>query len=465
MTDSDPRSVAGLEELYGITGDQVAAMRVALDAQDFPLVEDLTLGLHTADLADLIEGLPTAERHLLIDIIGARLDPELLTFLEEPVRDDVLERLSTKHVAAAVSELDTDDALDVVASLDEAVQAEVLGQLETADRTTLEESLNLPEDSAGRLMERQFVALPSHWTVGDIIDHLRDEADKGGESLPDEFYDLFVIDTDGRPIGKVSLSRILRSRRPARIEDLMDRDIHAISLATDQEEVANLFLQYDLASAPTIDDDGKLVGVITHDDIMDVIQNEAEEDIMLLAGVKEDDIFHATWKTSRSRLSWLVLSMFSAFTASLVIWYFKATIEQIVALAILMPIVSALGGNAGTQTMTVAVRAIAMKDLHHGNAARVFGKEMLVAVLNGTVLAIMVGCVAGFWFGSLGLGAIIAAALIITMLAAGGAGVVIPLALNRLGADPAVASGVCLITVTDVVGLGAFLGFAALYLL
>ncbi|MFT5540501.1 MAG: magnesium transporter [Alphaproteobacteria bacterium] len=465
MTDRDPRPEAGSDELYGVTGDQVAAMRAALDAQDLPLVEDLTLGLHTADLADLIEGLPTSERHLLIDIIGARLDPELLTFLEEPVRDDVLERLSTKHVAAAVTELDTDDALDVVASLDGPIQAEVLEQLEAADRATLEESLSLPEDSAGRLMEREFVALPSHWTVGEIIDHLRDEAEKGGGSLPDEFYDLFVIDNDGRPIGIVSLSRILRSRRPVRLEDLMDRDINAIPLATDQEDVANLFLQYDLASAPVVDEDGKLVGVITHDDIMDVIQDEAEEDIMLLAGVKEDDIFHATLKTSRSRLSWLVLSMISAFTASLVIWYFKATIEQIVALAILMPIVSALGGNAGTQTMTVAVRAIAMKDLHRGNAARIVGKEILVSALNGAVLASMVGGVAGLWFSSLGLGVIIAAALVITMLAAGGAGVVIPLALNRFGADPAVASGVFLITVTDVVGLSAFLGFAALYLL
>lgn len=453
------------QELYGVSAGQVANLRAALEAGDLEGVEALTAGLHSADLADLIEELVPAERRLLIGIIGPRLDPELLTFLAEPVRDEVVSYLGAADVAAAVTELETDDALDIVASLDDPVQAEVLGQLEADERAVLEEALALPEDSAGRLMQREFVALPASWTVGDTIDFLREEADRGAEHLPDNFYDLFVVDDAHRPVGTVSLSRVLRSRRPVPLGELMDTDLDCIPVATDQEEVANLFRQYDLASAPVVDEQGRLVGVITYDDIMDVIHEEAEEDIRLLAGVPEGDIYHDTLKTSRTRLVWLTISLVSAFAASLVIWYFKATVEQIVALAILMPIVSALGGNAGTQTMTVAVRAIAMKDLHRDNAMRIVGKEVFVAAINGLALAALVGLIAGAWFSSLGIGLVIAAALVINMLAAGAAGVAIPLTLNRFGADPAVASGVFLITVTDVVGLVAFLGFGALFLI
>jgi magnesium transporter len=467
MSDTNPRPEGGdnqPDELYGVSGGQVAELRAALDAHDLVGVEEIALALHTADLADLIEELTPAERRVVIDILGPRIDPELLTFLAESVRDEVAGYLGPADVAAAVTEMETDDALDVVASLDQPAQAEVLEQLDADDRAVLEEALQLPEDSAGRLMQREFVAIRVRWTVGETIDYLRAEADRGAETLPDEFFDLFVVDDDGRPVGMVGLSRILRTRRPVRIEDLMDTDIDKVPVTTDQEEVANLFRQYDLASAPVVDANGKLVGVITYDDIMDVIHEEVEEDIMLLAGVQDDDIYHAILETTRSRISWLVLSLGSAFIASLVIWYFKATVEQIVALAILMPIVSALGGNAGIQTMTVAVRAIAMKDLHGGNALRIVGKEIMVAALNGIALAVLVGVVAGLWFASPMLGGVIASALVINMLAAGCAGVVIPLAINRLGVDPALASGVFLATVTDVVGLSAFLGFGALFL-
>lgn len=468
MSDATPRPEAGesqTEELYGVSGGQVAAVRAALDANDLQRVEALCLGLHTADLADLIEELTPAERRIVIGVIGPRVDPELLTFLEEPAREDVVEQLGAADIAAAVTELETDDAVDVVASLEAPVKAEVLEQLDADERAVLEEALSLPEESAGRLMQREFVALPSHWTVGDTIDYLREEAERGAESLPDDFVDVFVVDGERRPVGVVSLSRIIRTQRPVRLADLMGTDIDRIPMATDQEEVANMFRQYDLASAPVVDHAGRLVGVITYDDVMDVIHDEAEEDIRLLAGVKEDDLYRAVLETSRSRLSWLFVSMLSSFTSAYVISHFQGTISHIVALAVLMPIAAALGGNAGNQTMTVAVRALAMKELNRGNALRILGKEILVGAVNGVLLAVLVSLAAGLWFDSATIGGVIATALIVNLLVAGTVGVLIPLTLNWLGADPAVASGVFVTTLTDVVGYSTFLGVATLVLL
>ncbi len=468
MSDTTPRPEAGdtqPEELYGVSGGEVAAVRAALDANDLARVEALCLELHTADLADLIEELTPPERRIVIDLIGPGIDPELLTFLEEPAREAVVEQMGAADIAAAVTELDTDDAVDVVASLDEPVQAEVLEQLDAEERAVLEEALSLPEETAGRLMQRAFVALPSHWTVGDTIDYLREEAERGAENLPDDFVDVFLVDAERRPVGTVSLSRIIRTQRPVQLADLMDTDLDKIPVTTDQEEVANMFRQYDLASAPVVDKAGRLVGVITYDDVMDVIHDEAEEDIMLLAGVKEDDLYHAILETSRSRVSWLLVSMMSSFTSAYVISHFQATIQHIVALAVLMPIAAALGGNAGTQTMTVAVRALAMKELNRGNALRILGKEVLVGAVNGLMLASLVGLAAGLWFGSVTIGGIIATALIVNLLVAGLVGVLIPLTLDWFEADPAVASGVFVTTLTDVVGYSTFLGVATIVLL
>jgi magnesium transporter len=455
---------AGNDELYGITPEQVSDFREALDSGDTARCEELALSLHAADLADLIEGLAPAERHILMRLIGPQLDPELLTFLEDPVRREVLAFMEPGEVAAAVTELETDDAVDIVESLDEPVQAVVLDKLDVPARVLVEEALAWPVDSAGRLMQREIVAVPSFWTVGDTIDHLRDEEEKGAEALPEDFFDLFVVDPTHHPVGLVSLSHLLRSRRPVRIEDLMNADHHAVPVTTDQEDVALMFRQYDLASAPVVDESGRLLGVITHDDVLDVIDEEAEEDIMRLGGVKEDDLYLAVLKTSRSRISWLVLSTLSALIASMVIWQFEATIQEIVALAILMPMVAALGGNVGTQAMTVAVRALAMKDLNAGNATRIIGKEMMVGLFNGIILAILVGLVASFWFGSSALGLVIGGAIVVNLLVAGMMGALIPLALEKAGADPAIASSVFLITITDVVGFSAFLGAAALFL-
>ncbi|MCZ6886203.1 MAG: magnesium transporter, partial [Alphaproteobacteria bacterium] len=386
------------------------------------------------------------------------------TFLEDPVRGEVLTHMAPSDVAAAITELDTDDAVDVVENLDEPVQSAVLGKLRESDRLLVEEALAWPEDSAGRLMQREIVAVPSFWTVGKTIDYLRDEAEKGATSLPDDFFDLFVVDPTHSPVGSVSLSHLLRSRRPVRMEDLMDAELHAVPVTTDQEEVALLFRQYDLASAPVVDDAGRLLGVITLDDVLDVIDEEAEEDIMHLGGVKEDDLYLAVLKTSRSRISWLLLSTLSALFASLVIWQFEATIKEIVALAILMPVVATLGGNVGTQAMTVAVRALAMRDLNAGNAGRIVGKEIMVGLFNGIFLAALVGLVVALWFASGPLGLVIAGAIMVNLVVAGLMGAVIPLVLDRAGADPAISSSVFLITITDVVGFSAFLGAAALFL-
>jgi magnesium transporter len=468
MSGTDPRPEAGEiqpDELYGVSGGQVADLRAALDAHDLVRVEEMALALHTADLADLIEGLAPSERRILIDILGPRVDPELLTFLAEPVREEVVGYLGPADVAAAVTEMDTDDALDVVASLDQPVQAEVLEQLEAADRAALEEALAHPEDSAGRLMQREFVAVPARWTVGETIDYLREEAERGAEHLPEEFLDLFVVDDGGKPLGMVSLSRILRTRRPVRLQDLMDTDIDRIPVTTDQEEVAHLFRQYDLASAPVVDAEGRMVGVITHDDVMDVVHEEAEEDILGLAGIRQDSVYDSVLSTSRSRISWLFLSLLGLLCASLVIWLFEDAIEEVVALAVLMPIVAALGGNAGIQAMTVAVRALSMKELHRGNALRILGKEIMVAAVNGLLLAVVVGIVAGLWFSSVHLGAILAGSLVINLLAAGAVGVIIPFTLSRFSVDPAIASSPFLITVTDTVGFAAFLGSATYFLL
>jgi magnesium transporter len=468
MPGTDPRPEAGEiqpDELYGVSGGQVADLRAALDAHDLVRVEEMALALHTADLADLIEGLAPSERRILIDILGPRVDPELLTFLAEPVREEVVGYLGPADVAAAVTEMDTDDALDVVASLDQPVQAEVLEQLEAADRAALEEALAHPEDSAGRLMQREFVAVPARWTVGETIDYLREEAERGAEHLPEEFLDLFVVDDGGKPLGMVSLSRILRTRRPVRLQDLMDTDIDRIPVTTDQEEVAHLFRQYDLASAPVVDAEGRMVGVITHDDVMDVVHEEAEEDILGLAGIRQDSVYDSVLSTSRSRISWLFLSLLGLLCASLVIWLFEDAIEEVVALAVLMPIVAALGGNAGIQAMTVAVRALSMKELHRGNALRILGKEIMVAAVNGLLLAVVVGIVAGLWFSSVHLGAILAGSLVINLLAAGAVGVIIPFTLSRFSVDPAIASSPFLITVTDTVGFAAFLGSATYFLL
>ena len=439
---------------------------VAIDASDHPRVAELVAYLHPADVADLLEHLDEDGRDTLIEIFQGVLDPEVFSELDENVRDDLVEKLGFDYVASAVTKLDTDDAVQVMEELEEYVQKQVLEAIPPGDRTLIKEGLAYPEDSAGRLMQREVMTVPELWNVGETIDFLRqraveEEAGEDGGSMPDLFYDIFVVDPAHKPIGSVALSRLLKSRRAVPVMDVMSDEMKLISVEEDQEDVAYLFSQRDLVSAPVIDTGGRLVGVITVDDIVDVIHKEHEEDIMRMGGVREDDMYDAVGDTTRARFSWLLLNLGTAILASIIISFFEGTIEQIVALAVLMPIVASMGGNAGTQTLTVTVRALAMKDLTPTNAMRVVGKEFLVGSINGIIFAILTGAVAWFWFDSQALGLVIAMAMIINMVVAGLAGTTIPLVLEKNGIDPAIASSVFLTTITDVVGFAAFLGLAA----
>ncbi|MEE8515265.1 MAG: magnesium transporter [Alphaproteobacteria bacterium] len=471
MSDSEPRSnretgdKAPETELYGITPELVAEISTALQAGEISRVDERVAALHSADVADLVEALASEDRRLLVEAVRHHLDPEILAELDEHVRPEIIDQLGAADVAAAIGELDTDDAVEVVETLDDEAQQRVLEAVSPEDRVILEEGLTYPEDSAGRLMQRELVAVPSYWNVGQTIDFMRDAAEADSEELPDDFYDISVVDPAHRLLGTVPLSRVLRNKRPVQIEALMEPDKRIVPVTMDQEDVALLFRQYGLVSAPVVDASDRLVGVITVDDVVDVIDEEAEEDIMHLGGVSEIDIYSAAIETTRSRFSWLAINLLTAILASIVISFFTATIEKIVALAVLMPIVASMGGNAGTQAMTVAVRSLAMKDLTPANALRVVGKEVLVGSFNGILFAIIMGVVAWLWFSDPAIGLVIAAAMIINLFVAGLAGVAIPLMLERNGVDPAVASGVLLTTITDVLGFLAFLGLAAIFLL
>lgn len=437
----------------------------ALDAEDSVRVHDIIDELHYADLADLIERLSKDDRDALVKTIGEELDPEVLSELDETIREHVFEIIGDEQVADAIAEVDSDDAVMMLEEMDEDRQKQVLEQIPDEDRTLIEESLSYPEDSAGRLMQREVVTVPSHWNNGQCIDFMRRMADGDEDELPRIFYDIFVVDARHHPVGAVSLSNVLRTRRQVPVTDMMAEDMHVMDVMTDQEDVAFLFRQRDLVSAPVVDPDGRLVGAITIDDVVDVIHEEHEEDIMRLGGVSEDDLYQAAITTTRARFSWLVVNLLTAILASVVIGLFDATIQQVIALAVLMPIVASMGGNAGTQTLTVTVRALATKELTSANAARVITKEVIVGCFNGVVFAVLSGLVVWFWFESQMLGIVIASAMVINMIIAGFAGTTIPIMLERAGADPAIASSVFLTTVTDVVGFFAFLGLAALILL
>lgn len=448
------------EPQVGLQIDVVNTVEDALQAGEIDAAAAVVHGLHAADVADLIETIDPVHRPALIDAIQESFDPEVLTELNDNILEDVVDRLGSESTAAAVAELETDEALEVLDDLDAKLQKEVLDQLDESDRSEIEQALAFPEQSAGRLMQRDLIAVPSYWNVGQVIDYLRET-----EDLHDKFYELILIDADHHPIGTLPLNVLLRSRRPVRIDDIMNVDLRVVPVEMDQEEVAYAFQQYDMASVPVVDPSGRLVGVIMHDDIADVIQEEAEEDIRRLTRAGGAGIHDGIFDIVRGRSVWLLVNLLTAVVASLVISMFGGTIEQIVALAILMPIVASMGGNAGTQALTVTVRALAMRDITGSNVFRLINKELIVSFINGVVFAVLCGIGVYFWFGDLGLALIILAAMIINMMAAGFSGILIPLGLNRVGVDPALAATVFVTTVTDVVGFFAFLGLAAWLLL
>ena len=453
------------ELVHGLDTDIETEIVAALDGGDIEAVRRLLEPVHYADVADLLERLDDTHRETLVEIIRPDFDGEILSELDDTVLDHVVDVLGIEEVAAAVTELDSDDAVEVIEELEEHEQKQVLDAIPEGDRAIIEEALAYPEDSAGRLMQRELVTMPEFWTVGDAIDHLRTNADAEDNPLPDQFYMIYIVDPAHRPIGKLALDQVLRTRRPVPLSDVMAREFKTVPVTADQEDVALLFRQRDLVAAPVVDEGGRLVGAITIDDIVDVIDEEHEEDIMRLGGVREADLYDAAVDTTKARFSWLFVNLLTAILASMVIGMFDATIDQMVALAVLMPIVASMGGNAGTQTLTVAVRALAMKELTATNAMRVVGKEFIVGGINGVLFALLTGIVAWLWFGNQALGFVIGMAMIVNMIVAGLAGTAIPLALDRVGIDPAIASSVFLTTITDVVGFFVFLGLAAMILL
>jgi len=431
----------------------------ALAQADAARTKALVAGLQAPDLADLIEFLEPEQRQQLVASLDSAFDPEALSELEEGVRDQLLRDLPNETVAKAVAELETDDAAYVLENLEEADRQQILALIPRIDRAALERSLDYPEDSAGRLMQTDFVAVPPFWSIGQVIDHMREADD-----LPDTFSDIYVVDATYHVVGSVDLSRLLRTKREVPVAQIMDGGRQTVLATADQEEVARQFERYDLKSAPVVDANKRLVGVVTVDDVVEVMHEETEEDLRRLGGVGNESVMDTVVDTVRNRFAWLLINLGTALLASSVIKLFDATIGQMVALAVLMPVVASMGGNAATQTMTVTVRALATRDLGPANTLRVIVREASVGFVNGVAFAAIVGLVVLFWFGIGTLGLVIATAMIANFLAAALAGILIPLALARFGYDPAVASGVFVTMVTDVVGFFAFLGLASLWL-
>lgn len=442
-----------------VTDALMDEVRDALAVENGILASALATPLHAADLADLLEALNDEERAALIQALGPTFDPETLTHLDEFVREQVLEALGPAAAGKVVAQLETDDAVEVLADLDEEERASILAALSLPDRAAVELGLAFPEYSAGRLMQREVVAVPDYWTVGEAVDYLRAHPE-----LPDEFYDIFLIDPRYRVVAQVPLSRVLRSRRQVPLRELKMKELRTFGAETDQEEVARAFRRYGLVTAAVVGPEGRLLGRITVDDVVDVIDEEAEDDFLKLGGVHEADTYVPTMQTAMRRLPWLGVNLFTALLGAFVIAQFEDTIARLVALAALMPMVAGMGGNAGTQALTVTVRALAEGELMRGHGWRTVRKELGVGVLNGLTFLLAGAILALVWFGEPMLAAVFGAALLVNLLTAAAVGVCIPMLLQRLGIDPAIASGVFVTTVTDIVGFFAFLGLATLLL-
>ncbi len=439
--------------------DYVERVARAIAAADSAMLRELVGDLHEADAGDLIEALDPELRPRLIALMGHDFDFTALTEVDDAVREEILEELPTATVAEGVRELDSDDAVTILEDLPKDEQTEILDQLPAPERVSLKRSLDFPENSAGRRMQTEFIAVGPNWTVGQTIDYMRETPD-----LPDRFWELYVVGADGKLEGAVALDRLLRTKRPVPIAELLEDELHPVRVTDDQEDVARQFERYDLVSAPVVDGDKRLVGVITFDDIVDVIEEEAEEDIKALGGVRrEEELSDSVMTIARGRFNWLLVNLATAFLASSVLGLFEGELQKMVALAVLAPIVASQGGNAATQTMTVAVRALATRELSAANAPRIVTRELLVGLVNGLAFAVITGVAAAAWFKMTDLGIVIGLAMLCNLVAGALGGILVPLALQRFRADPAVSSGVFVTTVTDVVGFFSFLGIATLW--
>ncbi|WP_291201774.1 magnesium transporter [Hyphomonas sp.] len=433
----------------------------AVDERDVRWLARTLKRMHPADAADALEALEYDTFEEAVELLGGELPPEILIELRDSYREDAVDMLPDQAVAQALDELDSDDATTILEDLEEDRRERILEDLAPVDRAELERSLGYEEETAGRLMQTEFVAVPEFWTVGQTIDHARTL----GTELPEVFYDVYVTDPAHRLLGIVSLANLLRQPRETLLEDIMQEPTTTLDTSTDQEDVAFQFQKYSLASAPVTDTAGRLVGMITVDDMVDVMHSEHSEDLLALSNVSSADASDTVLETVKARLPWLAINLFTAFIASAIISMFEGAIEQVVALAILMPVVAALGGNAGSQGLAVAVRAIASRQLGGSAARRAVMREFLAAAINGLLIGTGVGVIALFWFGDTGLGLVIGFAMFGTFLWAGLSGILVPLGLKRLGADPAVASSVFVLTLTDVMAFFSFLGLASLVLL
>lgn len=444
----------------GISDETISAVENLLHDEDFPTLNDLLDGLNPSDYARLLQTISDNDTITLIEHLGDKLPADTIAYLNRDTSELVLKHLSPEHIGSIIADLDTDDAVELVEFFPEEDRKAILRHVSKKIRSLVEEGLTYPEDSAGRMMQREFVAAPKFWTVGKTLDYLRGLND----DLPEGFHDIFIIDPMYHVVGEVPLAQIMRSERSVKLGDIKRESLHLVPVTMDQEEVAHIFRRDTLISAPVVDENNRLLGVITLDDIVDVVDEEAEEDIFRLAGMGDSDINRGIWRTTRSRFTWLLLNLFTAILASIAIGFFEATLQQVVALAVLMPIVASMGGNAGTQTLTVAVRALATKELSTTNAMRITFKEVMVGVINGLAFAVIAGLVAYLWFHDPMIGGVIAIAMVANLIIAGLAGMMIPLTLNRFKIDPALASAVFLTTITDIIGFGVFLGLATLLL-
>lgn len=440
---------------------RIDAVLQAVEAADAVAVAALLDPLHAADIADLLEQIGGADRRALLALWSHRIDGEILSEISDAIREEVIDSLPRSVLIDAVRDLESDDVVDILEDLDPPQQGMILDALESADRVAVEQAMAFPEGSAGRLMQRETVVAPEHWSVGEAIDFLRQ-----ADHLPDQFYHVILVDPRMKPVGYVTLGRILSSAREVALRAIVEESFRTIDVTDDEADVAYEFNQYHLISCPVVDSAGRLVGVITIDDAMNVLDEEHEEDMLRMAGVgEESSISDGIWATVKARLPWLAISLATANIGALVISQFEEVIARIVILAALMPVVAAMGGNAATQSLTVAVRALATRDLTGANAWRVVRRELAVGIINGVAFAAVMGAGAWLLFGAPMVGAVIGLALIVTLIVAALSGVLVPLLLNRLGFDPALSSGTFVITMTDVIGFFAFLGLATVMLI
>ncbi len=416
--------------------------------------------LHEADIANLIENLNPDIRNKLIEIESFNIDPEIFIELNESIQSEVLQLLSIDSLTKIIKRLESDNAIKILENLSKEVKEKVLEKLPPKDKFLLQEGLSYPEDSAARIMQREFTAVPSNWTVGQTIDYLREDKD-----LPEEFLEIFIVDNDFKPIGTVPSSRVLRTSRDLKMNSIMREMPVLVSVNMDKEEVGLTFENYNLVSAGVVNKENKLVGMITADDVVTVVQEEAEEDALRLAGVGDEEITDSVMLKTKRRFNWLLLNLFTALLATWVISFFGASIEQMVALAFLMPIVASMGGNAGMQTLAVTIRAIATKELSKSNFNKVVGKEFLIGILNGIIFAIITAIIVQLWFKELNLSLLIGISMVLNMIVAGLFGILVPVSLKKLNIDPALASSVFVTTITDVIGFLSFLGLGSFYFL